>query len=121
MHLLLLTPTRTILPLQFILSQLSRGEMRKIEAWVRTTKEKYIDYFWHLEKVNNLRDAFTVSKKKKRFSRLPHPSPRPLKSGHKFVSLSVCLSEKGTKKCRGIKKIIHHLPLVPHGPHNRCF
>ena len=39
--------------------------MRKIEAWVRTTKEKYIDYFWHLEKVNNLRDAFTVSKKKK--------------------------------------------------------
>lgn len=42
--------------------------MRKIEAWIRTTKEKiqYIDYFWHLEKVNNLRDAFTVSKKKKK-------------------------------------------------------
>lgn len=84
--------------------------MRKTEGQERTVKKIISTYtiFDTSEKVNNLRDVFTVSNKKG-LNTLPHPSPRALKSGCKFVSLSVCLSEKGPRKHRNIKKI-HHLP-----------
>lgn len=75
-------------------------------------ENQYMYYFWHFEKVNTPRCIYNLTKIN--VEQVPCLSSMPLKSGVKFISRSVCLSEKGLRKAESLKNYHFPGPLMDH-------